>query len=113
MILLAQAFQTVSTFGGVSTITNALSVTSVEVNFSFQRLSAKIARGFVDSNGNFAATMDPLSVTVKADGSFSSTDGTWNGAAGSLPIATLLGELGSTFDNCILLSDVVQGTEAA
>jgi hypothetical protein len=117
MILLAQEFQTSSSssFNGVTTntTTNALSVTRVSIDFTAGAIVAKIQRGYLDpSTGIFTANMAPLSVVVKPDGSFTSSDGSWVGGPGALNVSALLADLSSAFDGAILGSGAVQGTEA-
>lgn len=113
MIKLDSEFVTTVTrsLGGQSseTVTDTLFISNVQLDFQSNTLQATIRRGNLQS-GAFGDTMDPVVVTVNGTGVFSSDDGTW---AGSLPqAAALIEQLRETFDQFILLSGHVTGTQS-
>jgi hypothetical protein len=116
VILLASAFQTSSssTFNGATTtsVTNALSVSGVRIDPDSGVIVAQIQRGYFDPSLGFTPNMAALIVSVNPDGSFTSSDGSWQGPAGSLNVSALLAGLSAVFDGAILASGAVHGTEA-
>lgn len=91
-----------------SVVTDTLYVQDVRLDFSTGAMYATIQRG-TTVNGVFASNYPPLDVTVNPDGSFISSDGTWSGSVASAP--GLVTQLKSTFDQFILASGAVTGTE--
>jgi hypothetical protein len=110
MILLAVVDVTSiqTTMGSVTkTITtDTLFVTDVRIDFTTGAMYTTIQRG---TGSPFVANMDPLEICVNPDGSFISTDGTWAGSVSSAP--ALVTQLKATFDQFILASGKVSGTE--
>jgi hypothetical protein len=110
MIKLDAAYITTvqSTLGGQTqtTTTDELFVSSVRIDFTTGALYATVQRG---TGTPFVANMDALEICVNPDGSFISTDGSWTGTVSSAP--ALVTQLKSTFDQFILASGKVTGTE--
>jgi hypothetical protein len=122
MISLAPQYVTsvTSTFNGVATTatTDTMKVSYIEIDFNRGTLRAKIQRGtivypdgFPSVEAVFTPNMKELWVNVAADGSFTSQDGSWVGAAGALNIAAMLNGLTLALDGALLASGAVQGAE--
>lgn len=103
-----------TTFDGESatTTTDALFVSKVSLDFETNALYATIQRGTV-VNGVFQSNFASLKVTVNPDSSFVSSDGSWQGNLPAGTVAQLMATLAGQFDNFILSSGAVTGTEAA
>lgn len=113
MIRLDAQFQTTVQIlsGGTvvnSVTTDTLLVSNVQIDFQQGVLHADIQRGSV-VGGAFVANYPPVRVKVKDDGSFISDDASWHG---TLPgLAQLMNQLKSEFDQFILSSGFVTGTQ--
>jgi hypothetical protein len=94
---------------GVSqtTVTDTLYITSVTIDLTTGALYATIQRG---TGTPFVSNLTTQQVTVNPDGSFISSDGTWTGSVGTVA-ATLVTSLRNQFDQFILASGAVTGTE--
>jgi hypothetical protein len=105
---------TTSTLGGQTNtaVTDTLFFSYVEINFSPAAIRAKIQRGTVVATV-FTPNISDVWVTVNPDGSFSSSDGSFQGAAGALNVAALSAGLTTAFDGAILASGAVAGSETA
>jgi hypothetical protein len=105
---------TTSTLGGQTntSVTDTLFVSYVEINFSPASIRAKIQRG-TRVAGIFTQNISDVWVTVNADGSFTSSDGSFQGPAGALSVAALVSGLSTAFDGTILASGAITGTETA
>jgi hypothetical protein len=103
---------TTSTLGGQTntSITDTLFVSYVEINFNPASIRAKIQRG-TKVNGVFTPNIPDVWVNVNPDGSFTSTDGSFQGATGALNVAALSAGLTAAFDGAILGSGAVTGSE--
>lgn len=103
---------TTSTLGGQTNtaVTDTLFISYVEVNFSPAFIRAKIQRGTMVA-GIFTPNIPDVWVNVNPDGSFTSSDGSFQGPAGTLSVAALASGLSTAFDGTILASGVVTGTE--
>jgi hypothetical protein len=100
-------------FGGAvqsTTVTDTIQVFSVALNLTTSIISAVLKRGTV-VDGKFVENMPSLQITVNPDGSFLSTDGTWSGSMPPASLAALFTSLGSTFDQFILGSGAVTGSQ--
>lgn len=93
-----------------SVVTDTLCVSKVTIDFSTGALYATIQRGTVNpTTGEFGSNYPDLDVVVNPDGSFVSSDGTWSGSVASAP--ALVAQLKATFDQFILASGAVTGTQ--
>jgi hypothetical protein len=98
--------------GGITTvITDTLFVSGVKFDMTVGAIYAMIQRGTM-VKGAFVSNMDTLEVVVNPDGSFISSDGTWSGSVGAIA-ASLITSLKAQFDQFILASGSISGTEAA
>jgi hypothetical protein len=91
----------------VTTITDTLVVRYVEISFTDGSFLAIIDQGTV-INGVFTDTGAPLRVDVRADGSFTSRDGSWTGTVATL--SAFIAGFKTAFDGFVLASGAVTGT---
>jgi hypothetical protein len=85
-------------------VTDTLFISSVRIDFSTGAMYATIQSG---SGTPFDQTLDPFDVCVNPDGTFISSNGTWEGIVAAAP--TLVAQLKATFDQFILASGKVTG----
>jgi hypothetical protein len=116
MIKLAQQLvtTTTSTINGVVTTTTAdtLLVDGVNLNLTRGTVMLKVRRGTMSgSPPAFVDTQAALTIVVAQNGSFYSTDQSWKGTFSTLP--ALMAMLQGAFDQAILSSGYVTGTEVA
>ena len=93
-----------------TTVTDTLQVFSATLNLSTSIITAVVKRGTV-TNSVFVENMTPLIINVNPDGSFMSTDGTWSGTMPAASVTALFTSLKTSFDQFILASGAVTGTE--
>jgi hypothetical protein len=110
MIKLDPIFQTVatSTFNGVTStqITDTLFIQEVRIDFTTGAIYATVQKG---TGTPFQQTLDAIQICVNPDGTFVSSDNLWVGLVASAP--ALVAQLKATFDQFILSSGKVTGTE--
>jgi hypothetical protein len=93
-----------------TTVTDTLLVFSATLNLTTSVISAVVKRGTLVA-GVFTENMDALTIAVNPDGSFMSTDGTWSGSMPAASVASLFTSMKTTFDQFILGSGAVTGTQ--
>jgi len=112
MILLSPAYVTTvqATMNGqtTTTTTDTLFVSAVRIDLLAGIIYATIRRG--TGNSPFAPNMPNLDVVVNQNGSFFSQDGSWSGTI-SGGISSLISSLKSQFDQMILASGAITGTQ--
>jgi hypothetical protein len=116
MVSLLPQFVTVttSTTNGVTITTtiDTIRVSSVQIDFNSNYICATVQRGTVVAS-QFVSNEVDLSICAYGDGSFTSTDGSWKGAAGSLNMSALLTSYGAAFDGALTagLAAIVAGAQ--
>ena len=95
------AFGTVAT-----TLTDTLFVSAVRIDFTTGAMYATVQKG---TGTPFQQTMDAIQICVNPDGTFVSSDNLWVGLVASAP--ALVAQLKATFDQFVLSSGKVTGTE--
>jgi len=92
--------------------TDTLFISSVNVNFASGVITATIRRGTI-INGAFSSNYPDVQVTVAADGTYSSSDGSITGtlASGTPPTNVALAQIASAFEQLVLGTGVIQGTQ--
>lgn len=91
----------------LTTVTDTLFVSYIEINFASGTVVAMIQRGTM-VNGVFTVNYPTMRVDVAPDGTFQSQDGLWSG---TIPNWTAsLSAIAAPFDGLLLSSTVTSGT---